>query len=130
MKRWVSIAFWLAVAAVSGQFGYHFGVIALIFLLLDLRGSAEWRQGKDGKYRSPNEQILFDKFGRWTRLLQYGPLALFAVVSVTARQTRDPMLARLSWMALGVFFAVGLYLCWVIAAAKHGWNEPDEGKEE
>ena len=59
-------------------------------------------------------------------MLQYGPLALFAVVSMAARQTRTPFLTRLSWILLLVFFGVGLYLCWVIAAAKHSWNEPDE----
>lgn len=64
-------------------------------------------------------------------MLQYGPLALFAVVSIAARTTGDRLLARFSWILLLVFFAVGLYLCWVIAAAKHGWNGSEiERKEE
>lgn len=98
--------------------------------ILGLRSTARWEKDAVGKYRSPNEQILFDKFGRWTRLLQYGPLALFAVVSMAARKTGDPTLARLSRILLLAFFAVGLYLCWVIAAAKHDWNKPDDKKEE
>ena len=36
----------------------------------------------------------------------------------------------LSLILLLLFFAVGLYLCWVIAAAKHGWNERDDEREE
>lgn len=124
------ILFWVVVIAVSSRFGLGFGVIALAVSILDLRGTARWEQQKDGKYRHPNEQALYNKFGRWTPVLQYGPLALFAVVSMAARQTRTPFLTRLSWILLLVFFGVGLYLCWVIAAAKHSWNEPDEENDK
>jgi len=120
------ILFWVVVIAVSSHYGLHFGAIALAVSILDLRGTARWEQQKDGKRRHPNQQALYDKFGRWTPVLQYGPLALFAAVSMAARQTRDPFLARLSWILLLVFFGVGLYLCWVIAAAKHGWNEKED----
>lgn len=126
----VRILFWVLTIAVSTRFGLEFGAIALAVSILDLRGTAKWEQQKNGKYRHPNERALYNKFGWWTPVLQYGPLALFAVVSMAARQTRDPFLARLSWILLWVFFAVGLYLCWVIAAAKHGWNMPDDEKEE
>ena len=131
-RRLLHISALLIVAAVAWQFGIKFGVIALAVALLGIRGSAGWKKGADGKYRHPNEQILYNKFGRWTPVLQYGPLALFAVVSVAARQTGNRDLTRLSLILLLVFFAVGLYLCWVIASEKHGWNEPDkdDGEEE
>jgi len=124
--RLLYIAVLLAVSAIAWQFGIQFGVIALAVALLGIRGSAGWKKGADGKYRHPNEQILYNKFGRWTPVLQYGPLALFAVASIAARRTEDVRLTRLSLIMMLVFFAVGVYLCWVIAAAKHGWNDKEE----
>lgn len=122
----VRVLFWVMVIAVSSRLGLEFGAIALAVSVLDLRGTDKWEGQEDGRSRHPNEQVLYDKFGRWTPALQYGPLALFAAVSMAARQTGDPVLGRLSWILLLVFFAVGLYLCWVVAAAKHGWNEKEE----
>ena len=122
----IRILFWVVIIAVSSRFGLEFGAIALAASVLDLRGTAKWERQGDGEPRHPNEQALYNKFGRWTPVLQYGPLALFAAVSVAARQTGAPVLGRLSWILLLVFFAVGLYLCWVIAAAKHGWNNKEE----
>ena len=116
----------LAVSAIAWRFGIRFGVLALAVALLGMRGSAKWEPDSAEKYRHPNERVLYDKFGRWTPVLQYGPLALFAAVSVAARKTGDIRLTRLSLVLMLVFFAVGLYLCWVIAAAKHGWNDKEE----
>ena len=124
--RGIRIFFWVLVIAIISRFGLQFGVIALAVSILDLRGSAKWEKETDGKYRHPNEQILYHKFGRWTPLLQYGPLALFAGVSIAARQTGNRDLTQLSLLLMLVFFVVGLYLCWVIAAAKHGWNDKEE----
>lgn len=82
LKKTMLYALALILAATIGdRFGLHFGALALAVMLLGIRGSAQWGTGSDGKSRHPHEYILYREFGRWTKVVRYGPLALLAVVA-------------------------------------------------
>lgn len=122
LKKTMLYALALILAATIGdRFGLHFGALALAVMLLGIRGSAQWETGSDGKSRHPHEHILYRKFGRWTKVVRYGPLALLAVVAAAARFTGDEVLIRLS-----LYLLWGGYLCWLFASKKHRGNELGE----
>ena len=132
-NRLLHILLLLLCAAVAAHFGLAFGALALGLALLGLRESSPHRPRADGKMEDLHTHILRRTFGRYTRLAQYGPLAVLGATAVNARMKQTPGAARLSLLCVGAFLLWGLWLCWLIAKGKRellGEESGDTGTEE
>ena len=126
-NRLLHILLLLLCAAVAAHFGLAFGTLALGLTLLGLRESAPHRPRADGKMEDLHTHILRRTFGRYTRLAQYGPLAVLGAPAVNARMKQTPGAARLSLLCVGAFLLWGLWLCWLIAKGKWELLEEESG---